>query len=1123
MKKVLFTLATLFACMTMFAQGQATPFCGVAPVIVFGDADGNEITEVTVTPGVDVECSFILKSIDDQVYMVSGFQTQWKMFDASHANIDFATDAKVFCPKVYGGRVKGWLNPVGIGTSDENAGGFDGVSLSNEVPYANVYRVMGTNTKYNRVFFHDDADGNPTCPAVFGKFTIRTSEDWADEYATFEFDKAYTLWNQCPGDDPNVFEEASNTEDCVLMIKNANYVAPVTLADPVIAFAEENNVLTVTVSCETEGATLIVNGVAVEGNPYTYTVAHDDIYAEQVVNVTAQSVLGDQTSAEVTNSYTFQAQQQPTEAETPVITFNENPYNGQISSVQIVVTNATSYTVTVDGEPYNSAFVQASYEKEQVIVVEAENNPGAPYTPAYATGTYTLNKLNKKAANAPTITTNTTATEVTVTVTKDPNTDGELVYDGQYSYPRLEADYEVTVTAYTAEGATYLASEPTTITFIVPAYIPPTPVETSTFVKVTSADQLVAGKHYIFVYENGAESYAMGAINDNSYGTAVAVSLNGEEAEASEEVTVFTLGETGQSYYAFPTYATFAFENGSLLGGVRNGTASYNYTYGFMEGGNYTVWRLYTSNGNVTAMNYQYDRYVKFSNNAFTLSSTSTVPSAVLYVEKPGETPEVKDLAGEIVVSQPDENGVVTVSYVPGEGDPEVTVTVNGEPLAESYQLEDGVPMTFNVVVSAEGYNDKTAEETRTWNKPAPAVWADPVVVVDDAVSADGFLYATITWEEGGDLYIDGEKVEGVASPYRYKIAAQSLQDQEGAFFCQVKGEGRENSNNVRVGWNLPAREATYAPAPVLNWDETTFTMTATLSNRADYEIVMMRDGVVCENPCTVAQTYVPQTIMFSAYTKKIDEDYNSETVYKEVTVPAKEKTPSAEPTISVAEGDDAYVITGNGTGTVVMYDAEGNEIDNPYTVVRTNEQQVIIITVENTDADTQDEMFKPTSKVFTVIVPAKADTPQPTTVGQPTFQGYTVDGVTGYGVYIFPSEPADADIMYRVLVWDPVAEDWTVRNDWTEYTGEEKEIWFENNGEKVRVEAYAYVGENKSETAAYEFTVETALNELMGGKAVAGVRYFNMAGQEMQEANGMTIVVTTYTDGTTSAVKVMK
>ncbi len=50
-----------------------------------------------------------------------------------------------------------------------------------------------------------------------------------------------------------------------------------------------------------------------------------------------------------------------------------------------------------------------------------------------------------------------------------------------------------------------------------------------------------------------------------------------------------------------------------------------------------------------------------------------------------------------------------------------------------------------------------------------------------------------------------------------------------------------------------------------------------------------------------------------------------------------------------------------------------------------------------------------------------------------------------------------------------------------------------------------------------------TALNEVAGGKQVAGVRYYNMAGQEMTEANGLTIVVTTYTDGTTSTAKVIK
>ena len=55
------------------------------------------------------------------------------------------------------------------------------------------------------------------------------------------------------------------------------------------------------------------------------------------------------------------------------------------------------------------------------------------------------------------------------------------------------------------------------------------------------------------------------------------------------------------------------------------------------------------------------------------------------------------------------------------------------------------------------------------------------------------------------------------------------------------------------------------------------------------------------------------------------------------------------------------------------------------------------------------------------------------------------------------------------------------------------------------------------------EFAAWDGVEELVNGKAVAGVRYFNMAGQEMQQANGVTIVVTTYTDGTTSAVKVMK
>ena len=64
---------------------------------------------------------------------------------------------------------------------------------------------------------------------------------------------------------------------------------------------------------------------------------------------------------------------------------------------------------------------------------------------------------------------------------------------------------------------------------------------------------------------------------------------------------------------------------------------------------------------------------------------------------------------------------------------------------------------------------------------------------------------------------------------------------------------------------------------------------------------------------------------------------------------------------------------------------------------------------------------------------------------------------------------------------------------------------------------------ESRRNTRDFEIDDMTNVNELVNGKTVANVRYFNVAGQEMQEANGMTIVVTTYTDGTTSTVKVMK
>ena len=69
----------------------------------------------------------------------------------------------------------------------------------------------------------------------------------------------------------------------------------------------------------------------------------------------------------------------------------------------------------------------------------------------------------------------------------------------------------------------------------------------------------------------------------------------------------------------------------------------------------------------------------------------------------------------------------------------------------------------------------------------------------------------------------------------------------------------------------------------------------------------------------------------------------------------------------------------------------------------------------------------------------------------------------------------------------------------------------------------YTVDGVKNASDIVWLYDIESGVNEMNADKAVASVRYFNVAGQEMAQPSGMTIKVTTYTDGTTSAVKVVK
>ncbi len=77
---------------------------------------------------------------------------------------------------------------------------------------------------------------------------------------------------------------------------------------------------------------------------------------------------------------------------------------------------------------------------------------------------------------------------------------------------------------------------------------------------------------------------------------------------------------------------------------------------------------------------------------------------------------------------------------------------------------------------------------------------------------------------------------------------------------------------------------------------------------------------------------------------------------------------------------------------------------------------------------------------------------------------------------------------------------------------------------ENIGIQVYYTVnGERNASDIVWLYPTQTNVDELNAGKTVANVRYFNVAGQEMAQPEGITIKVTTYTDGSKSAVKVVK
>ena len=397
MKKFLFTHCAVLV-------GFAANADGVQLRMV--DANGQPVSEISAAPGTEVTLHMQLTALEG---IVTGHQMQFYINDPEGNHI--ATTGNVV---IKAGKTNRF-GPEGMSTALENQ---TSVNVNPTDAEPGAYRALGVNTTVNKFWntdpqvyidawnvMNEDAatsldetdytEEMITLGNVY-QFVIQLKSGWDQEYAILDLDETFTKFSGL---------QNQYVDDMQVKIINSNFTPAVTLANPTISFDQTDDThMTVTVACETANSTLIVNGEAVEGNPYTYVVTRPDVYTAMTVNVKAQSVLGTETSEEVTGSQAFvPVEDQPTAAK-PEITFVETKNaNNEVTQVVVKIENWTS--ATINGEEFTNGrgdvkTFTANYVAEQPIHVEAVNAPAYPYIANDNEADYTLNKLAPIASEA---------------------------------------------------------------------------------------------------------------------------------------------------------------------------------------------------------------------------------------------------------------------------------------------------------------------------------------------------------------------------------------------------------------------------------------------------------------------------------------------------------------------------------------------------------------------------------------------------------------------------------------------------------------------------------------------------------------------------------------------------
>ena len=389
-----------------------------------------------------------------------------------------------------------------------------------------------------------------------------------------------------------------------------------------------------------------------------------------------------------------------------------------------------------------------------------------------------------------------------------------------------------------------------------------------------------------------------------------------------------------------------------------------------------------------------------------------------------------------------------------------------------------------------------TVEQTT----PEPQDCEAPVI---NQTLGDNEVTVTITWNES-----DGNQV--YTGQYTYTRPEYGQPDESYNVEAYTEASNTYNeSPHATATINVPAKDPVWqdVAAPVITQEVGDDVVTVTI-----------------EWPNTTGtHVYTGEYTYTRPEAGQPDQSYDV-VAYTEADYPYKESE-HAEATINVPAKEPVVLPTLQGE----LVFSEVNQEDGTFTVTYNGNEEGVTVTITNYAVRAAADGQLPDYGTYDVTAVAKKDGYQDLEKTQALTWNAPQEKTQDPSIHVVSGD------QQKIITFENNAND---PDATIYYSLDGGETWnvYDGNPIVLGIGTYDIVyyaqaqGKAKSNEGELRVTVDentqpdpTAVNELNGEKAVAGVRYFNMAGQEMQEANGVTIVVTTYTDGTTSAVKVIK